>query len=216
MRMIRALLPAAFGLAAITSMPALAETSTSTATATAGSASHVTSSAVALVEAAATLTPGKYLWENDVAAGPVSILISIPDQKAYVYRGDALVAVSTVSTGKEGKETPVGVFTILQKKEMHRSNLYDNAPMPFMQRLTWDGIAIHAGKNPGFPASHGCIRVPASFAKKLFAATEMGATVEVTDVSYSGDMPAPRSDAQMTIAANEAAIKGGATEIASR
>ena len=162
-------------------------------------------SGVALVTAAASLTPGEYLWEQDVAAGPVSVLISIPDQKAYVYRGDSLVAVSTVSTGKEGKDTPTGVFPILQKKQMHHSNLYNNAPMPYMQRLTWDGIAIHAGKNPGFPASHGCIRVPTSFAKKLFAATELGATVEVTDASYSGDMIAPRSDAQMTAAANNAA-----------
>ena len=197
MRMIRATLHAALGLAAITSMPALAETSMPIGVENA--------SGVALVTAAASLTPGEYLWEQDIAAGPVSVLISIPDQKAYVYRGDTLVAVSTVSTGKEGKDTPTGVFPILQKKQMHHSNLYNNAPMPYMQRLTWDGIAIHAGKNPGFPASHGCIRVPTSFAKKLFAATELGATVEVTDASYSGDMIAPRSDAQMTAAANNAA-----------
>ncbi|OWK30839.1 L,D-transpeptidase family protein [Sphingomonas mucosissima] len=203
MRMIRATLPAALALAAITSMPALAETSTASVVENA--------SGVALVTAAASLPPGQYLWEQDVAAGPVSILISIPDQKAYVYRGDSLVAVSTVSTGKEGKETPTGVFPILQKKQMHHSNLYDNAPMPFMQRLTWDGIAIHAGKNPGFPASHGCIRVPTSFAKKLFAATELGATVEVTDASFSGDMMAPRSDAQMTAAANSSATKSDLT-----
>lgn len=208
MRMIRAILPAALGLAAFTSMPALAETSTPSVIGNA--------SGVALVEAAASLTPGQYLWEHDVAAGPVSILISIPDQKAYVYRGDMLVAVSTVSTGKEGKETPVGIFSILQKKQMHRSNLYDDAPMPYMQRLTWDGIAIHAGKNPGFPASHGCIRVPASFAKKLFAATEMGATVEVTDMAYAGDMMAPRSDAQLTAAANGATKRDLKTFLASR
>ena len=85
----------------------------------------------------------------------------------------------------------MGTFEILQKKAMHKSNLYDDAPMPFMQRLTWDGVAIHAGKNPGFPASHGCIRVPAAFARKLFAATELGATVEVTDIAYAGDEPAP-------------------------
>ena len=200
MRMIRALLPAVLGMTALTSTPALAEGTTG----------------LALVEAAATLTPGKYLWEEDVAAGPVSILVSIPDQKAYVYRGEKLVAVSTVSTGKEGNETPVGMFTILQKKEMHHSNLYENAPMPFMQRLTWDGVAIHAGKNPGFPASHGCIRVPASFAKKLFAATQMGATVEVTDISYSGDTPAPRSDAQQTASANAATTKDLGTFLASR
>ncbi|WP_330999964.1 L,D-transpeptidase family protein [Sphingomonas sp. IC-11] len=208
MRLIRALLPAALGMAAFTSMPALAETSTASVVGNA--------SGVALVEAAASLTPGEYLWEQDVAAGPVSILISIPDQKAYVYRGDNLVAVSTVSTGKEGKETPVGVFTILQKKQMHHSNLYDNAPMPFMQRLTWDGIAIHAGKNPGFPASHGCIRVPTAFAKKLFTATELGATVEVTDMAFSGDMMAPRSDAQMTAAANNPVEPDLKTFLASR
>jgi lipoprotein-anchoring transpeptidase ErfK/SrfK len=207
MRTIRALLPAALGLAAFTSMPALAETSTP-------AVGH--SSAFALVEAAAGLAPGQYLWEQDAAAGPVSILISIPDQKAYVYRGDSLVAVSTVSTGKEGNETPVGKFTILQKKEMHHSNLYDNAPMPFMQRLTWDGVALHAGKNPGFPASHGCIRLPTSFAEKLFAATEMGATVEVTDMAYSGDMMAPRSDAQLTAEANAATRAPAETVIASR
>lgn len=203
MRMIRALLPAVLATAAFVSTPAYAD-------------SLASSSSVALVEAAATLTPGHYLWEEDVAAGPVSILISIPDQKAYVFRGGQLVAVSTVSTGKAGNDTPVGVFNILQKKEMHRSNLYNDAPMPFMQRLTWDGVAIHAGKNPGFPASHGCIRVPSSFAKKLFAATEMGATVEVTDIAYSVDTPAPRSDAQMTAAANADAQKGLTNFLASK
>lgn len=164
-----------------------------------------TSSATSLVQSAATLAPGRYLWEDDESLGAVSVLVSIPDQRAYVYRGDTLVAVSTVSTGKDGKETPVGVFTILQKKEMNRSNLYDNAPMPFMQRLTWDGIAIHAGRNPGFPASHGCIRVPTEFAKKLYAATELGATVEVTDVAYAEGTPAPVSDADQTARANAAA-----------
>ncbi|WP_085811001.1 L,D-transpeptidase family protein [Sphingomonas sp. TZW2008] len=202
MRLIRALTPAVLAMTAFTATPALAESAVG--------------SSVALVEAAASLAPGKYLWEEDVAAGPMSILISIPDQKAYVYRGEQLVAVSTVSTGKEGNETPVGLFTILQKKQMHHSNLYDNAPMPFMQRLTWDGVAIHAGRNPGFPASHGCIRVPTEFAKKLFAATEMGATVEVTDISYSPETPAPRSDAQLTAAANAAPPKDLGSFLASR
>lgn len=208
MRLIRATLSAALGMAAVVSTPALAETSTPSILYQAPGA--------ALITAAASLTPGEYLWEQDVAAGPVSVLISIPDQKAYVFRGDALVAVSTVSTGKEGKETPTGVFPILQKKQMHHSNLYENAPMPFMQRLTWDGIAIHAGKNPGFPASHGCIRVPTSFAKKLFAATELGATVEVTDMSFSPGMTAPRSDAQMTAAANSTTKADLNTFLASR
>ena len=169
-----------------------------------------------LTQAAASLTPGRYLWEDDAALGAVSILISIPDQRAYVYRGETLVAVSTVSTGKDGKETPVGVFNILQKKEMNRSNLYDGAPMPFMQRLTWDGIAIHAGRNPGFPASHGCIRVPTEFAKKLYAATQLGAAVEVTDLPYMEGTAPPVSDAQATAAANQAAGKSLDTVIASR
>ena len=117
------------------------------------------------------------------ATKPVSIVISIPDQKAYVYRGETLIAASSVSTGKDGKETPTGTFPILQKEEVHHSNLYDSATMPFMQRLTWDGVAIHAGRNPGFPASHGCIRVPAAFAKKLFAVTSRGTPVMVTEAS---------------------------------
>lgn len=169
-----------------------------------------------LAQAAAKLTPGRSLWQDDASLGAVSIRVSIPDQRAYIYRGATLVAVSTVSTGKDGKETPVGVFTILQKKEMNRSNLYDGAPMPFMQRLTWDGIAIHAGKNPGFPASHGCIRVPADFAKKLYASTELGATVEVTDLPYIDGDIAPVSDAQETAAANRTPEKGLDTFLASK
>lgn len=172
--------------------------------------------ALALTEAAAALAPNRYLWQDPGGTDPVSILVSIPDQRAYVFRGQRLVAASTVSTGKDGNETPTGSFTILQKKAVHRSNLYDDAPMPFMQRLTWDGVAIHAGRNPGFPASHGCIRVPAAFAKKLFAVTELGATVEVTDMAYvSGDMPL--SDSAEVAAANaraDAAIAGPAKRTA--
>jgi lipoprotein-anchoring transpeptidase ErfK/SrfK len=132
----------------------------------------------------AVLAPGDYMWSEAATAGQgpgVEILISLAEQRAYVYRGGELIAATTVSTGKQGKETPVGSFTILQKKAFHRSNLYSNAPMPFMQRLTWDGIAIHAGHLPGVPASHGCIRVPTEFAKRLFALTELGATVTVID-----------------------------------
>ena len=112
---------------------------------------------------------------------PVSIVVSIPDQRAYVYRGGKLVGASTVSTGSDRHETPAGAFTILQKKVFHRSNLYSNAPMPYMQRLTWDGIALHAGHLPGYPASHGCIRFPAAFAKQLYALTEIGGDAMVTD-----------------------------------
>ena len=136
------------------------------------------------------LRAGQYLWIEQpeiVAASigaetPVSIVVSLPDQRAYVYRAGKLVGVSTVSTGSDGHETPVGEFTILQKKTFHRSNLYSNAPMPFMQRLTWDGIAMHAGHLPGYPASHGCIRFPKAFARDLYELTELGGSVSVIDV----------------------------------
>jgi lipoprotein-anchoring transpeptidase ErfK/SrfK len=137
--------------------------------------------AAAVEEAAEALAPNAYVWSDPGNADPVTVVVSIPQQRAFVYRGDALVAASSVSTGKDGKETPVGIYPILQKNEKHFSNLYDAAPMPFMQRLTWDGIALHAGRNPGFPASHGCVRMPAAFAKRLFAVTDLGTTVVVTD-----------------------------------
>jgi hypothetical protein len=165
---------------------------------------------LAITEAAAVLPPNRYLWtDRRVADGAVSVLISIPDQRAYVFRGEKLIAASSVSTGSDDKPTPLGSFTILQKKAMHKSNLYDDAPMPFMQRLTWDGVAMHAGRNPGFPASHGCIRLPATFAKKLFAATELGATVEVTDVAYVAGAALPASDVELTADANKAAKRAG-------
>lgn len=123
-------------------------------------------------------------------AGSITILISLPGQIAYIYRDGVLIAASTVSTGKRGKSTPAGEFTILQKREFHRSNLYSNAPMPFMQRLTWTGIALHAGVLPGYPASHGCIRFPREFARRLFEATELGTAVSV--VNYEIEDPRVR------------------------
>ena len=154
----------------------------------AGSASAEEGPATATIaQAAAVLMPNKYVWGDpqtlavDPVAQPVTVVVSLPMQRAYVYRGDAMIAAASVSTGKDGKDTPTGVFPILQKREMHRSNLYNDAPMPFMQRLTWDGVALHAGNNPGFPDSHGCIRLPTAFAKKLFAVTSVGTTVIVTD-----------------------------------
>lgn len=128
------------------------------------------------------MKPGEYLWVPSVAPeGPVLIIVSIETQRAYVYRNGLLIGISTASTGKSGHETPTGVFTILQKKVDHKSNLYNNAPMPFMQRLTWDGIAMHAGNLPGYPASHGCIRLPRKFAELLYGVTRLGLTVVVTD-----------------------------------
>jgi hypothetical protein len=131
--------------------------------------------------AAASLEPGQYLWApNAVGEGPLTLAVSIALQRIYVYRGGALIGVSAVSTGKPGHETPIGEFEILQKNRWHRSNLYSNAPMPFMQRLTWTGIALHAGFDPGYPASHGCIRMPAAFARTLFEMTALGGMVSVS------------------------------------
>lgn len=135
-----------------------------------------------VVDAVASLKPGQFLWAPDIAPdGPIMIIVSLASQKAYVYRNGVIIGVTTVSTGKKGHETPTGVFTVLQKAKDHKSNLYNNAPMPFMQRLTWDGIALHAGNLPGYPASHGCIRMPMAFARQLYAVTQLGLTVVITD-----------------------------------
>ena len=108
------------------------------------------------------------------------MVVSIDDQVAYVYRNGVQIARSTVSTGAPGHETPTGVFTILEKKQEHESSIYKGAKMPNMQRLTWSGIAMHAGQLPGYPASHGCVRLPLEFSDKLFSITEKGGTVVVT------------------------------------
>lgn len=129
----------------------------------------------------AKLAPGTYRWfgaEN--TTDPIYMIISIKSQLVHLYSGDQLIGAASVSTGKAGKATPTGEFPILQKRRWHRSNLYSNAPMPFMQRMTWDGIALHAGHNPGYPASHGCIRLPPAFAQRLFELTRIGTLVEVT------------------------------------
>lgn len=161
--------------------------------------------AVAVEAAAATLAPGRFVWSDPGTAEPVTVVISLPLQRAFVYRGEALVAATAVSTGTDDKPTPVGIYPILQKAEKHRSNLYD-ASMPYMQRLTWDGIALHAGANPGFPASHGCVRLPTAFARKLFEVTGLGTTVVVTDsaiVEAALDPELLRTDATR---ANEAQL----------
>ncbi|HVM98952.1 MAG TPA: L,D-transpeptidase [Caulobacteraceae bacterium] len=129
----------------------------------------------------ATLKPGEFIWAPRLApAGPMVMLISLKTQQAYVYRNGVRIGVSTISTGRPGRETPTGVFTVLEKHRYHRSNLYSNAPMPFMQRLTWGGVALHAGVLPGYAASHGCIRLPYAFARDLFAETATGMTVIIT------------------------------------
>jgi hypothetical protein len=120
--------------------------------------------------------------------GPVAIIVSLPKQQVFVYRNGIQIGVSPCSTGKKGHETPTGVFTILQKAKEHYSSTYDDAPMPYMERLTWDGIALHAGKLPGYPASHGCVRVPPAFAVKLYEITQVG-----TPVIIAGNHTQPAS-----------------------
>jgi hypothetical protein len=120
------------------------------------------------------------------------ILISLPEQVMNVYRNGVLVARSSISSGMPGHSTPTGIFTILQKNADHYSKTYDNAPMPYMQRLTWDGVAFHSGFLPGHAASHGCIRLPFDFSKKLFDLTRQGGTVVIGDnrslqTSYAAD-----------------------------
>lgn len=130
----------------------------------------------------AQLKPGEWIWGGDNRAlGPMAVIVSLTEQRAYVYRNGILIAVSTVSTGKPGYETPTGVFTILQKDKDHHSNKYNNAAMPYQQRLTWNGVALHAGGLPGYPESHGCIHLPSQFAQLLFGATNLGMTVVIAE-----------------------------------
>ncbi len=139
------------------------------------------SRAETVLEAAKALQPGQYIWAPDIAPdGPVLLIVSLASQRATLYRNGIPIAISTISSGKDGHETPTGVFTILQRRIDHRSNLYNNAPMPYMQRLTWSGVALHGGTLPGYPASHGCIRLPRKFAQLLYDVTALGMTVIVT------------------------------------
>ena len=135
-----------------------------------------------VVKAVADLRPGEFVWAPEIApSGPMMLIVNVSKQRAVVFRNGVPIGASTVSTGRPGHSTPTGVFTILQKHVEHYSSIYDNAPMPYMQRLTWGGVALHAGKLPGYPASHGCIRLPAGFAKLLYGATKIGMTVVITD-----------------------------------
>ena len=130
------------------------------------------------------LKPGQFEWHPDRSpSGPLAIIVSLTKQRVYVYRNGIQIGVSTCSTGKKDYDTPTGVFTILEKEEEHYSKTYDDASMPMMQRLTWDGIALHAGKLPGYPASHGCVRLPKAFAEKLYAVTQTGTPVIMADAA---------------------------------
>jgi lipoprotein-anchoring transpeptidase ErfK/SrfK len=147
------------------------------ASAAAHPAKHRHSSAA---EKAANLRAGQYMWKAKAASsGPLFLVIDLSSQHATLYRNGVIVGASTISTGSRGRETPTGVFTILQKEVVHRSRTYDDAPMPYMQRLTWKGVALHAGRVPGYRASHGCIRLPRGFAKLLYGVTKIGTPVMI-------------------------------------
>ena len=156
------------------------------------------SSAVELARQADRLKPGQWVWAPQISPqGPLLVFVDLSRQLATIYRNGVRIGVSTVSTGKPGHETPTGVFTILQKDAKHRSSTYNNAPMPFQQRLTWDGVALHAGGLPGYPESHGCVHLPYAFAKALFETTGHATTVIIAGNAAhpvntgSGDVLAP-------------------------
>nr|WP_314445668.1 L,D-transpeptidase family protein [uncultured Sphingomonas sp.] len=148
------------------------------------------------------LKPGEFIWEPLLSSqGPLLLVVNLPRQRAILFRNGVPVGASTISSGREGLETPTGVFTVLQKRREHYSSTYDNAPMPYMQRLTWRGVALHAGNLPGYPASHGCVRLPLGFAKLLYGVSHVGMTVVVT-----------ASDTTARVAPARSLLGGGTTE----
>ena len=128
------------------------------------------------------LRPGQYRWvqpEQFPESGEAKVIIDLLTQRFYVYRGDKLVGVSTISSGKKGKETQLGFWEVHLKKVKGYSRKYDNAPMPYMQMYDKMGLAFHAGPNPGYPASHGCVRLPLKFAERLYGLTKIGTKVVI-------------------------------------
>jgi hypothetical protein len=130
------------------------------------------------------LVAGHFVWRPELApTGPVEIVVSLPQQRAYIYRANTLIGVTTVSTGRPGHRTPTGRYPIMEKRRTHFSSIYDGAPMPFMQRLTMGGIALHAGQIPNYPASHGCVRLPYAMAQNLFGVTQVRTVVHIVAAS---------------------------------
>jgi len=192
--LVRLLLAAALATALL---PAAAQdnvTTESTTTVSSTPASMATSAAGTGFDATAgdlrsapALAPGEYLWTPEASpAGPLVVVVSLPEQRAHVYRNGVRIGLSTISSGKPGNETPTGTFPILQKNPDHRSNPYHGTPKPFMHPRTWAPIPLHAGRIPGYPASHGCVRLPREFAELLFQATEHGSVVVIADEASPG------------------------------
>jgi len=132
------------------------------------------------------LEAGDYVWHPETSpVGAVVIIVSLSDQVLAVYRNGVRIGRSSISSGKLGHDTPTGIFTILQKNTRHHSNIFHGASMPYMERLTWSGVAMHGGELPGYADSHGCVRLPLEFAKKLYTLTADGTTVIVTNHRFN-------------------------------
>jgi hypothetical protein len=158
------------------------------------------------------LAPGEYEWHPERSPnGPLLVVCTIDDQMLYAYRNGVQIARSTVSTGRKGKNTPTGVFTILQRRIDHESSIYKGAKMPYMQRLTWTGIAMHAGELPGYPASAGCIRLPYEFSKLIYDEMKNGSTVVLTKKQSTPSKSASPASILMKSEARAAADKSTPT-----
>jgi hypothetical protein len=157
----------------------------------AGAQGERASAAIELAHRSEALRPGQFVWAPTVSpAGPVVVFVDLSRQVATVYRNAVRIGVATISSGRRRYETPTGVFTIWQKSTHYRSRRYDNAPMPFSVWLTDDGVALHAGRVPGYPASHGCVRAPYVFAEQLFQIVSLGGVVVMAGAAgepVSGD-----------------------------
>ena len=162
--------------------------------------------------------PNKEVGFGEMPKGPLQIVVSIDHQRVTLFSNGVRVAQGPVSTGVPGHPTPMGVFSVIEKDRYHRSNLYSNAPMPFMQRITWSGVALHEGVLPGYPASHGCIRMSRDFAQKLWPTTQLGARVviargELAPVDFEHPklfVPKPKPEPQ--VAGNETTTDGRVVE----
>src|SRR5437899_4485945 len=155
--------------------------------------------------------------ESSKPQGPLIISISVDKQSLKIYDANGFFAETPISTGTRGHPTPMGVFSVIQKHKFHRSNIYSGAPMPYMQRITWSGVAIHAGVLPGYPASHGCIRMPMAFAVKMWNWTRMGARVvitpgEITPASFSHPLLAEKRAVPQPPIANDPATDAPAVK----
>ncbi|MGH6755034.1 MAG: L,D-transpeptidase family protein, partial [Bradyrhizobium sp.] len=155
----------------------------------------------AIARPAARAAPSKEATAPRDLGEPIMAIVSIKTQQITFYDADGWILRAPVSTGTTGRETPAGIFAILEKNKEHRSNMYDDASMPNMQRITWNGIALHGGPLPGYAASHGCIRMPFGFAEKLFDRTRIGMRViispenaEPVDFSHPS-LPVPSKEA---------------------